>query len=200
MSLIRTALAATALLALPSAPAAAAFGPACPLSGCVFDPAETPYFDFDYTIPADGKLYRWAIDFTAADPLATVSLSTPTQTEIFYTIRAGAGFDELYDGNAPYTFAPTITPGRSVWLVRAPKAFDFCARPGPDGEVCAAVVQIFGNGTFLTVNSTAPITAFFSESAVPEPATWLTLILGFGLTGAAIRRRRLMDLSAPARV
>ncbi len=27
-------------------------------------------------------------------------------------------------------------------------------------------------------------------SATPEPATWLTMILGFGLVGAGLRRRR----------
>ena len=122
MSLIRTALAATALLALPAAPTQAAFGSACPISGCVFDPAETSVFDFDYTIPADGKLYRWAIDFTSADPFATVTLSAPTQTEIFYRIRAGAGFDELYDGNAP----PYLHPHHH------PRPLDM-ARPRPKG-------------------------------------------------------------------
>ena len=39
-----------------------------------------------------------------------------------------------------------------------------------------------------------PLTEFsltpFEESAVPEPATWAMLIAGFGLTGAAMRRRR----------
>ncbi|MEG3125743.1 PEPxxWA-CTERM sorting domain-containing protein [Sphingomonas sp. GB1N7] len=29
-----------------------------------------------------------------------------------------------------------------------------------------------------------------SSGAVPEPATWGMIIVGFGLTGAAIRRRR----------
>ena len=36
--------------------------------------------------------------------------------------------------------------------------------------------------------STAAIYA--SYVGVPEPATWITLILGFGLAGAAMRRRR----------
>ena len=28
------------------------------------------------------------------------------------------------------------------------------------------------------------------EAAVPEPASWALMIAGFGLTGAALRRRR----------
>jgi hypothetical protein len=34
-------------------------------------------------------------------------------------------------------------------------------------------------------------------SAVPEPATWLMLIAGFGLTGAALRRRQVAMLQTP---
>lgn len=36
-----------------------------------------------------------------------------------------------------------------------------------------------------------PVAAAFSGTpAVPEPASWAMLIAGFGLTGAALRRRR----------
>ena len=31
-------------------------------------------------------------------------------------------------------------------------------------------------------------------SAVPEPATWAFMIVGFGLTGATLRRRSLVQL------
>lgn len=34
------------------------------------------------------------------------------------------------------------------------------------------------------------------DSTVPEPATWAMLILGFGLVGATMRRRRLAHVSA----
>ena len=39
--------------------------------------------------------------------------------------------------------------------------------------------------------------AFFS-AGVPEPATWATMILGFGLLGLASRRRRAMSFAAAA--
>ena len=35
-----------------------------------------------------------------------------------------------------------------------------------------------------------------TESAVPEPTTWALMIAGFGLTGAALRRRRRAELRA----
>ena len=38
----------------------------------------------------------------------------------------------------------------------------------------------------IRVGSAVPVV-----SAVPEPATWITLMLGFGLVGASLRRRRL---------
>lgn len=36
----------------------------------------------------------------------------------------------------------------------------------------------------------APITVTVSVAAVPEPATWAMMIVGFGLSGAALRRSR----------
>jgi hypothetical protein len=71
-----------------------------------------------------------------------------------------------------------------------------CASAGPS---CSA----FGGGSALTsLTSTADSIALnlgvirdgetyvFALSAVPEPASWAMLIAGFGLTGAAMRRRR----------
>lgn len=54
----------------------------------------------------------------------------------------------------------------------------------------------FNNGIFWGLNEGKKhgewITADFSltPSAVPEPATWAMMITGFGLAGAALRRRR----------
>ncbi|TAJ74700.1 MAG: PEP-CTERM sorting domain-containing protein [Phenylobacterium sp.] len=39
------------------------------------------------------------------------------------------------------------------------------------------------------------IDATFSGGAVPEPATWISMILGFGMLGAALRRRRVLSYS-----
>jgi PEP-CTERM motif len=67
------------------------------------------------------------------------------------------------------------------------------------GNGSAAIVSGNGGRTFHngfltdTVGTsriyTAQLSSFFAGGAVPEPATWLMLIMGFGFVGAAIRRR-----------
>ena len=58
-----------------------------------------------------------------------------------------------------------------------------------------SVVSVFGANPVGFVDTAAAITAFNTTGlnaggAVPEPASWALMIAGFGLTGAAIRRRR----------
>lgn len=48
---------------------------------------------------------------------------------------------------------------------------------------------------YVNIGNTAvtgkqPFTPVVTAPAVPEPATWLTMVLGFGISGAAIRRVR----------
>lgn len=51
---------------------------------------------------------------------------------------------------------------------------------------------LFGGVTFRSSQNSAEIdnVRFLSPSAVPEPATWLTMLLGFGFLGAAMRRKK----------
>jgi hypothetical protein len=48
----------------------------------------------------------------------------------------------------------------------------------------------FGPSTFEIPTFENGVLRFRAAGAVPEPATWLTMILGFGLLGTALRRRR----------
>ena len=52
--------------------------------------------------------------------------------------------------------------------------------------------RIFKLGT-VAVRQLEPVAV--SLAAVPEPASWALMIAGFGLTGAAMRRRRLRALA-----
>lgn len=47
----------------------------------------------------------------------------------------------------------------------------------------------------MSVDRFELIGATFSGGAVPEPATWVSLIFGFGMLGAALRRRRVLSYS-----
>lgn len=44
-----------------------------------------------------------------------------------------------------------------------------------------------GTGNNNQISDFAPQNALLQTSPVPEPATWLTMLLGFGLTGGALR-------------
>jgi hypothetical protein len=85
---------------------------------------------------------------------------------------------------------------------------------GPFSVGNAALNTLFEDtgGTFANINATG--TFSFSANGntderprlwvqvgeksaiVPEPATWAMMILGFGLTGSLIRRRRLVPTAA----
>ena len=71
-------------------------------------------------------------------------------------------------------------PGASDWFAIGFGTVVTLAAPG---SVYAMVNDTFhrNNGGAFTAN----------VSAVPEPASWAMLIAGFGLTGAALRRRRM---------
>jgi len=60
-----------------------------------------------------------------------------------------------------------------------------------------ADIAAFLDGNNGTGNNTTGIqlTGFGLSAAVPEPATWLMMILGAGLTGAVLRGRRLQSAS-----
>jgi hypothetical protein len=71
--------------------------------------------------------------------------------------------------------------------------FNFAELAGFDGLTTAAG-YVFASG--LTAD-TDIYRISFSTAAIPEPATWAMMILGFGVTGALIRRRRTSP-AAPA--
>jgi hypothetical protein len=53
-------------------------------------------------------------------------------------------------------------------------------------------------GNLEHISDFAPNNALLKATAVPEPVTWLTMLLGFGLTGTALRFRRSRTLSQQA--
>ena len=89
-----------------------------------------------------------------------------------------------------------FTPDRfSFRLEGPPRPFDHCdmslSTPGNYGQLCAAwqgitLIQydaIVNDGTTVQLD-------YLGGGVVPEPASWALMIAGFGMTGAALRRRR----------
>ncbi len=83
--------------------------------------------------------------------------------------------------NNTATIAPAYTTAASLWLVGA----DFKATRN-DG---------FKLSTLKVTYNTPPVS---NVGAVPEPATWGMMLVGFGLVGAAARRRRGLPAQAVA--
>jgi hypothetical protein len=77
----------------------------------------------------------------------------------------------------------------------APQSFDHCFPfNGVFNVDCAAFFTLYGAGFYIAAEGPGDITLTISDTripgAIPEPASWAMLIAGFGLTGAALRRRR----------
>jgi len=171
----------------------------CGKAGCAFtyepDPDhsygnDTP-FDFDYTVPTDGRLHLWTFRFTSADPNASLALQSPSQLDAITTTRTADGPEDSFDSNGPpFLFSTASKPGAFTVAVKGPRAYDYCSsRSGPVGQVCGRYMEIYGNGTVLTVSSLSTVNGVFTEN-VPEPASWALLMTGFAAVGTALRQRR----------
>ena len=113
-------------------------------------------------------------------------------------IDDGGVFDFTFDlgdkitGSYSGFFTPTDTPNVLNTFV------DYLVTGGT-GRFLGASGEIHGVGILdrtvprplnsLTLNGTLDM------PAVPEPATWAMMIMGFGMVGALVRRRRMSGLS-----
>ena len=122
------------------------------------------------------------IDFAASGPVwnsdsALDTLVKDKNRSTLGTTFNGSGFESLGNGSSSFS-SPRIlsTSGKygTLWMVAASMA-------NQDGRYDAFKFSS------LTVR-TMP--------AVPEPATWAMMISGFGLVGAALRRRRAASIAA----
>jgi hypothetical protein len=149
------------------------------------------------------------------DPSIIAGLTTPEQlfSALFYSpcgtpgvLGAGLGGGTLTGGSATYTAttaacAPgslTLAPGQSVLVVAglqlpvnrggfADSSATMVTRLGDD--LPAEVKEEITTSLVSTISAGAPVAIIGRPGSVPEPASWAMLIAGFGLTGAAMRRR-----------
>lgn len=148
-----------------------------------------------------GSLFVWGVDRGSGAPRLT--FGSPS-------VGAGVLFDAVIVMFPDGTLRVVTIP-----LAGAPTITQFAGGTVVDGDTMSATVSLallgsmgfapedytFGLWSRARVNpamdgTNAEIADFLSGSgsinarAVPEPATWLTMLLGFGAAGAAIRKRR----------
>ena len=80
--------------------------------------------------------------------------------------------------------------GGVVDTVESAQSFGFFGIVNSVGATRAVVDFVGGNGYAPTDDWQTAVRQSITPGVVPEPASWALLIAGFGLTGAAMRRRR----------
>ena len=137
---------------------------------------------FDVNTPADGSDLGFEITNgrafvpgvqgysagTAASPLAGLSYAVGTNAVEFSLANS------LFTGPIAGAASGVYTTNGGLITLRLSQSFGYSVVNGvPNGDTRLGQVTLGGNAT----------------GAVPEPATWGMLILGFGVAGVALRRR-----------
>lgn len=103
-------------------------------------------------------------------------------------VFVGLYLNDVFFGGTPFLGAAATAPGTPGGTISfsdpslnlaAGDRFDFAVNNG---------------GSYY--NDSTGLSASFSTAGVPEPATWALMIGGFGLAGAALRRRRTVAATA----
>jgi len=164
--------------------AVAAAAIATPASAAVFD------FTFNTTSTLFGGPTQTIVGtFTTADTsVDRFGFSALQITGISGTIN-GQAITGLYDLAGPYyylTSGPTFLDGGGV---RFNTALAQNIAFFHQDNVASDIYRVNGNGTISAFGS-ATSRAAVATSAVPEPATWALMLMGFGAMGVALRRRK----------
>jgi hypothetical protein len=145
-------------------------------------------FDLNATFPFDFQVVKlfdiWAGENIGADDFN----ADPIKINFTFTQPVvGGNVSGSTQGNFGWVVFPNYG---SVTFTDNPETFNFGGTGVLKGLVYADNLGTFGQGSD---NSAGVYAKFWLESmpsAVPEPATWAMMITGFGLAGAALRRRR----------
>jgi hypothetical protein len=162
-------------------------------------------FYYDFRNPGNNPVAptttQWGI-YLYADNAGLPDFGTPVgfwsvgSTEVTTTLLAGSSFSgnpvNLFHFELTLPTSVALTGGTQYWFAPLSIADEF----NPIFSWSPAAVDVDG----LTVQyQIDPLTQFIRPndrafalfgSDVPEPASWAMMIAGFGLTGAAMRRRR----------
>ena len=136
----------------------------------------------------EAALNAWQFTLNVADPTLTVIFNITGDGNYNWNSSLAGALNAGFAGNVIWNFADAtaLNINQSVY-----------------GSILAPLAQINANslltgsvvGAGLKANSGVGLGTYdggdlgFGADAVPEPGTWAMMILGFGLVGAAMRRR-----------
>lgn len=144
---------------------------------------------YDFAGYVDGSVYSPYAAVTASSELVTAApisfpgtVDDPTIANLVFTYNGPA----FHTSGGPYAALDfSGLTARSIYGgVAADTFFGSTVKNNPDGQPGGSGTPIYDVG-FITV-----------PGAVPEPATWGLMIMGFGAMGSALRNRRRATLTA----
>jgi len=159
---------------------------AATLSLAIAAPASAAQFTFDFFGP---DLIKPGVSVTGSGVFTTSDMASQVGGQTAYAITAISG---MVDGSP--IVAPTGFYGN--YFTTGPAFLDGSGvRFATQAQSNIAFFNQSSNGRYrvnvITGGKTAFVTAAFAPvSAVPEPATWAMMIVGFGLVGGAARSAR----------
>ena len=165
---LATALAAPAMAAEVMVSGSGVFGPHISTLLPVEVPGDSFAFSFDLPNPIAVNPTTEVTNssfFLNGDPVAD-----PIRSVLFYDVADGGGFD------LDFAYGPDAQPP-VVSLYLADVGSTLSIVPGTYGFTLDGLDGSAGSGT-VTI------------TAVPEPAAWAVMLVGFGAVGALLRRRR----------
>lgn len=156
----------------------------------------------DFAAPSDGMYQYVHIRWTAGEPLpGGLLLVMDYEHRYLYWDNA---MDAVWGNEDDHTTTcvlsdpcfSIVAPGHAIGRIVTPRgrgSIENC-QPGHKGEYCYERYvphRAWFEGDFALSGGQPTVYLELGKSgAIPEPATWAVMITGFGLTGAALRRRR----------
>ena len=111
------------------------------------------------------------------------------------------GIEQIFSDSNPLINFNTLLTGNTIIGVHYGNGQGSPGRPpGTQGDGNDTAFYLFDAGAgvdsfTLNFNSSSTVTLFQTGNQVPEPGTWAMMLLGFGVVGSAMRRRRFGALS-----
>lgn len=163
------------------------------------------YGSGNFSWPSEGTWTNATIDFTGLQ-LIDATLTGYVEGRATWWDEAIGGvtgneYSLAYDCAVWNGCLSQSTANRAIGRISTPRGFDEPCTPATLGDCSFHYYPQGGvfDGYFQVVSPTNPysVTLTIGDfSAVPEPAAWALMIVGFGLAGGAVRRQRQVGLPA----